>query len=48
MEAPFKESVDLMTSNTGHFSLDFSKTLLIEMINRLPLDEGQYENIQNI
>ena len=48
MEAPFKESVDLMTSNTGHFSLDFSKTLLIEMINRLPLDEGQFEKLQNL
>ena len=48
MEAPFKESVDLMTSNVGHFSLDFSKTILIEMINRLPLDEGQFEKLQNL
>ena len=49
MEAPFKESIDLIGNNiAGNFSLDFSKSSLIEMINRLPLDEGQYENIQNI
>ena len=49
MEAPFKESIDLIGNNVaGNFSLDFSKTSLIEMINRLPLDEGQYEKIQNI
>ncbi len=50
MEAPFKESVDLIGNNnaSGHFSLDFSKTILIEIINRLPLDEGQFEKIQNL
>ena len=51
MEAPFKESVDLIgnISNTeGHFSLDFSKTILIEIINRMPLDENQFEKIQNL
>jgi len=50
MEAPFKESVDLIGNNNaaGHFSLDFSKTILIEIINRLPLDEGQFEKIQNL
>ena len=48
-EAPFKESIDLIGNNTsGNFSLDFSKSSLIEMINRLPLDEGQYEKIQNL
>ena len=56
MEAPYKESIDLIANNTnsnainntGHFSLDFSKTILIEMINRLPLDENQFEKIQNL
>ena len=50
MEAPFKESVDLIGNNNaaGHFSLDFSKTILIEIINRLPLDEGQFQKIQNL
>ena len=50
MEAPFKESVDFIGNNnaSGHFSLDFSKTILIEIINRLPLDEGQFEKIQNL
>ena len=51
MEAPFKETVDLMgnfNNTSGHFSLDFSKTILIEMINRLPLDEGQFEKLQNL
>ena len=49
MEAPFKESIDLIGNNiAGNFSLDFSKSSLIEMINRLPLDDGQYEKIQNI
>ena len=49
MEAPFKESIDLIGNNVaGNFSLDFSKSSLIEMINRLPLDEGQYEKIQNL
>ena len=48
-EAPFKESIDLIGNNTsGNFSLDFSKSSLIEMINRLPLDEGQYEKIQKL
>ena len=48
-EAPFKESIDLIGNHTsGNFSLDFSKTSLIEIINRLPLDEGQYENIQKL
>ena len=55
-EAPYKESIDLIANNTnsnainntGHFSLDFSKTILIEMINRLPLDENQFEKIQNL
>ena len=50
MEAPFRESVDLMgniNNTSGHFSLDFSKTILIEIINRLPLDEGQFEKLQN-
>ena len=50
MEAPFKESIDLMgnmNNTSGHFSLDFSKTILIEMINRLPLDENYFEKIQN-
>ena len=49
MEAPFKESIDLIGTNiAGNFSLDFSKSSLIEIINRLPLDEGQYEKIQNL
>ena len=49
MEAPFKESIDLIGNNiAGNFSLDFSKSSLIEMINRLPLDEGQYEQIQKL
>ena len=49
MEAPFKESIDLIGNNVaGNFSLDFSKSSLIEMINRLPLDEGQYEQIQKL
>ena len=51
MESPFKESIDLIGKNnntSGHFSLDFSKTILIEMINRLPLDEGQFIKIQNL
>ena len=49
MEAPFKESVDLIgNNNIGHFSLDFSKSILIEMINRFPLDEGQFEKIQSL
>ena len=56
METPFKESIDLIANNTnnnainnnGHFSLDFSKTILIEMINRLPLDENQFEKIQKL
>ena len=51
METPFKETVDLMgnmNNTTGHFSLDFSKTILIEMINRLPLDEGYFEKLQNL
>ena len=48
MEAPFKESVDLISNNSGHYSLDFPKNILIEMINRLPLDEGQYEKIQKL
>ena len=50
METPFKETVDLMgnfNNNSGHFSLDFSKTILIEMINRLPLDENHFEILQN-
>ena len=48
-EAPFKESIDLIGTNpVGNFSLDFSKTALIEIINRLPLDEGQFENIQKL
>ena len=49
MEAPFKESIDLIGNNiAGNFSLDFSKSSLIEIINRLPLDEGQFEKIQNL
>ena len=49
MEAPFKESIDLIGNNiAGNFSLDFTKSSLIEIINRLPLDEGQYEKIQNL
>ena len=49
METPFKESIDLIGNNiAGNFSLDFSKSSLIEIINRLPLDEGQYEKIQNL
>ena len=50
METPFKETVDLMgnfNNTSGHFSLDFSKTILIEMINRLPLDEKHFEKLQN-
>ena len=49
MKAPFKESIDLIGNNiAGNFSLDFSKSSLIEIINRLPLDEGQFEKIQNL
>ena len=41
-------NTNINSNNSGHLTLDVSKTLFIEMINRLPLDENQFVNIQNL